>query len=383
MPDEEPKNSPIQVITLHGINTRGAWQKELGDLLSENGCITNSLDYGHFWILQFILSCSRKKKLQWLLKEYARVTRGRSRFPCIVAHSHGTWLVAELLRTRPEIRFDQIIFCGSIVHEDFPWTECRKRGQFNRVLNDYAGRDWPVRLAEYVVWTAGTSGRNGFSDNANGAVLQRRNPEFGHSDVFSETNYRNKWIPFLKGEQPTSLDAIDPPPTNWKFICVVCFMLLLVTAMGVLAYRNFHWPSPLDVPLTDSEYPSIETVAIPSENEVNAASVAADEEFQVFIENDTPKLIQVVVYNCYKKYNESDFSQPTWSQLSAISPHDSKPANVKNAKSRLFAFFVRNSTSGFQFLGAFDLRDTRTLVVTMTDSGRFEVGAQPIGVGDQ
>ncbi len=239
-----------------------------------------------------------------------------------------------------------------------------------------------MRIAEYVVSTAGTSGRYGFTDDSEGDVLQRRNPEFGHSDVFNEINYRDNWIPFLNGGVPKSLDAIDPPPTNWKFVAVIVLLVVLIAALGLYAYRNFPRSSRLDVPLTEAEYPDIDTVKIPAESEVNAASVAENETFSVIIENQTSRPIQVVVFNCYKKYHESDFSQPGWSQLDVIPPDDTRPANVKNAKSRLFAFFVRSSTSEFEYLGTFDLRDTRTLVISMSEDGRFEVGAQPIEVGE-
>ncbi len=178
------------VFTIHGIRTRGAWQKKLGDLLNDSGFVTRSLDYDRFNIFQFLYPPSRRRVLSWVLDKYERETRNSEAKPCIVAHSLGSWLVAELLKAHSEITFDKIIFCGSIVRQDFPWSKCKARGQFTRVLNDYASIDLPVWIAEYVVSTAGTSGRHGFEDDAVGDVIQRRNPGFGHSSVFSEINYR-------------------------------------------------------------------------------------------------------------------------------------------------------------------------------------------------
>jgi pimeloyl-ACP methyl ester carboxylesterase len=375
--DSQPAPVRKMVFTIHGIRTRGEWQNKLGDMLSDNGFVTRTLDYDRFNIFQFLYPPSRKKKIDWLLEQYAIETRLSSEKPSIVAHSLGSWLVAEILRSHPAVKFDRIIFCGSIVRQDFPWSTCKKRGQLSYVLNDFATKDLPVLIAEYVVSTAGTSGRYGFDDVADGSVHQRRNPGFGHSSVFTEVNYRENWIPFLKGASPETLEPIELPPRNWKFIIVLAAFLALVLIGGYFLYQMIPVRADLNAPLTESEYPEVEEAELPSKDEVDAAAALPDEKFPVLIENRTDEPIQVVVYNCFKKYQEADFSSPSWSQLKVIPPGESEPANVRNLRSRLFAFFVRNETSGFQHLGNFDLREIRTLGVTHVD-GTFEVDTQLI-----
>lgn len=371
------------VFTIHGIRTRGDWQKKLGDMLSENEFVTRSLDFERFNLFQFLYPPSRKKKIDWLLEQYATETKLGASKPSIVAHSLGSWLVAEVLRAHPEVVFDRIIFCGSIVRQDFPWSKCKERGQYSYVLNDYASKDLPVLIAEYVVSTAGTSGRYGFNDEADGNVHQRRNPGFGHSSVFTEINYRENWIPFLKGRSPALLEPIELPPINWKFVAVVCVFLAMLAFGGYYLYtlcERYAIPpvrADLNVPLTEADFPDLDTVNLPSESMVDAAFVSPDAKFSVLIENRTSEPIQPIVYNCYKRYHEADFSIKGWSQLKVISPGESNLENVKNMQTRIGAFFVRNETSGFQYLGSFDVQEMRTLSVTMSN-GTFEVDTQTV-----
>ena len=40
-----------RVISLHGIRTRGPWQKDIAPLLAENGFVPHPLDFGYFMAL--------------------------------------------------------------------------------------------------------------------------------------------------------------------------------------------------------------------------------------------------------------------------------------------------------------------------------------------
>jgi hypothetical protein len=68
--------------------------------------------------------------------------------PRIIAHSFGTYLVARALELNPELKFDRVIFCGSIVRRDYPWSRIIAAGQVGRVLNDYGDRDMWADVVE-------------------------------------------------------------------------------------------------------------------------------------------------------------------------------------------------------------------------------------------
>jgi pimeloyl-ACP methyl ester carboxylesterase len=137
------------VISLHGIRTRGDWQKQLSSALSREGFVYEPLDYGFFRAIQLVLPFMRERKMKWFLDQYNAVTKGYYNPPSIIAHSFGTYLVARTLGKYAELKFDHVIFCGSIVEIAYPWTRIADSFQVTRVLNDYGGRDFWAKTAVF------------------------------------------------------------------------------------------------------------------------------------------------------------------------------------------------------------------------------------------
>jgi pimeloyl-ACP methyl ester carboxylesterase len=228
------------VLSLHGIRTRGAWQKALNDDLQAAGFVHKQLDYGNFLALQLLLPGSRRRKVEWLLAEYTalRDKWGKDVRPHVIAHSFGTYLVARALELYPEIQFDQVILCGGIVRPDFPWTTVMGlRKQAGRVLNHYGRRDLWARLVGWAVEDAGPSGWSGFRDLADGGVVQRCHTEFRHSDFFYSLNFRQVWVPVLRGEAVPPAESLVPRGANWRFRLVVAVALSLAGAALVWFLR--------------------------------------------------------------------------------------------------------------------------------------------------
>ncbi len=203
------------VMSLHGIRTRGVWQKDLVPILARAGFIPYALDYGSFSIFKFASGRARARKLGWLRDEYERVTAeaGVQR-PSIVAHSFGTYLVAGLLTKYPEFRFDKVIFAGSIVDRAFDWPGLLNAGHVNLVRNDYGALDpWP-RMARWLVRDSGASGTEGFTA-VHPALLAQEFRHHGHSDYFHRAHFTQYWIPTLmrvvvsSGERRRLTDTLD------------------------------------------------------------------------------------------------------------------------------------------------------------------------------
>jgi hypothetical protein len=252
------------VFLLHGIKTRGKWQKDVSPLLSAYGLIPVLLDFGHFGARQMVWPPARRRKRQWLLDEYTReCDRLQCQLPSIVAHSFGCYLVASFLKKYSHARFDRIIFCGSIVHPGYPWADLVARGQVKSVLNQYGGKDFWAWVVQWGVEDAGPSGSSGFAKPA-GVVQQQNYPEFEHSDYFYDLNYKQNWIPFLLGN-PLPAVATSPhgwrPPVNWRFRFILTIGLLLCLAAVVSAgwyfrsWRNRGSTSVSQVPQTQSQPP--------------------------------------------------------------------------------------------------------------------------------
>jgi hypothetical protein len=220
------------VISLHGIRTRGAWQKELTAELNRAGFDHVPLDFGFFRALQLLWPRARQRLLQWFLKEYTvrRLEYGDAHVSAI-AHSFGTYLIARALERFPEVTFDRVIFCGSIVRQDFPWTRIVDARQVVEVLHEYGRLDVWAKLVGWVVSDAGPSGARGFDDSAAGRVVQRERLDFKHSDYFYLLNYKKNWIPFLRGLGPGPLTPLEQGSPNWRYRATLIGIAVLVPVL--------------------------------------------------------------------------------------------------------------------------------------------------------
>lgn len=235
------------VCSIHGIKTRGAWQKELQASFDQAraGLEHRPLDFGLFGALALLIPALRDRKIAWFLDQYTRIIKEEqlgSTPPSIIAHSFGTYIVAQAMERYPEIRFDRLVMCGSIVRRDYPWSHRARSGQIIRALNDFGRRDIWVRVAEWVVADAGSSGYEGFSDTADNCLVQRRHETWRHSDYFYRLNYERNWIPFIIGaHDPDEGQEEGPRAINWRFVAVRTLVVLAVASGAVYAIARW-WP---------------------------------------------------------------------------------------------------------------------------------------------
>lgn len=186
------------VISLHGIWTRGTWQKDLAPLLARHGFVPYALDYGNFTPIELMFPFRHGAKLEWLRKEVERVVADANcRRPSIVAHSFGALLVTRLLEKFEHVKFDKVILCGSIARAGFDWCRCFSLGQVNLIRNEHGALDvWP-RVARWLVRGAGDAGTRGFSLSPHERFVQHRFDRYGHSDYFSAGHFEKHWLPHL------------------------------------------------------------------------------------------------------------------------------------------------------------------------------------------
>jgi len=229
------------VITLHGIRTRGLWQKELAPLISEQGWIYWPFDYGWFSLLSFVPSVFRTGKIEWFRKRYAEVS---SRYPdvtpSIIAHSFGTWIVTKAIERYEHLRFDKVILSGSIAPCSFDWKRVYERNQIAAIRNDIGKRDVWARLSRFFAWGTGSAGFHGFGQYE--PFLFQRAYDYGHSSAFGHDHYLGEWIPFIarplafsNGHVPSEAeDSVSPyDAARWsaityfkQYICRICAALV-------------------------------------------------------------------------------------------------------------------------------------------------------------
>lgn len=189
------------VVTVHGIRTRGVWQKVAATVIARKGMIPVSPDYGRFGLLRLSLNYFRARKIEWfhrfysdLIQEVGIDTDDPRQRPSVIAHSFGSYIVANCMMKYSEVQINKFIVCGSIIERDFNWSLLFARDQVNEVLNDCGLKDIWVQLAPLLVHDAGPSGRDGFTYF--GSLLEERpNEHLAHSEYFTSRQMEKRWLP--------------------------------------------------------------------------------------------------------------------------------------------------------------------------------------------
>lgn len=274
------------ILSIHGIRTTGKWQDDLSEALEKHGFRHRPLNFGFFRTLFLLLPWSREKKIKWFLDEYQLKLGSDSVPPSVIAHSFGTYIIASALQQYDLIRFDRVIFCGSIVRRDFDWSHAVSVGQVNNVLNEAGGRDIWCSLVGWVVADAGPSGVSGFQDTAGGKVLQLEHKSHRHSDYFYKLNYEQRWIPFLQGREIKPSPVRRQPTMNLRFLASV-LLILVIIAIGLgwyatTSYRNMEVTSAtpsVSVSNNNSGYAAVPPKNEPLSQNRQTASPQPREEF--------------------------------------------------------------------------------------------------------
>jgi pimeloyl-ACP methyl ester carboxylesterase len=147
------------------------WQKTLADTLSLHSIKHRAHDFGRYGLFRFAWNPSRQQKINEFYDFYSNISgeqgSGIDLFnyrhrPSIIAHSFGSYIVGYTMQKHPDIRFDKVILCGSIVPIDFDWSTLFHRDQVNFVRNEYGVRDYWASMVGNFIRETGASGTEGF-----------------------------------------------------------------------------------------------------------------------------------------------------------------------------------------------------------------------------
>lgn len=248
--EHEPTSQAKVVLGLHGIRTDAAWLHKLGEVVGEDDwkCRTDRWKFGRFSVLRFLLPWQRETKIRWFRREYdnecndrtAGIEFNNARYPSIVAHSFGTYILGNALLKYENIRFNKVILCGSILPVDFPWDKLLQRGQVQAVRNEYGTRDIWAKLVNNGVAGSGPSGHTGFSCEHSRLIQEPFH--FDHSEYFEKGHIRANWLSFLQSPMPFNKVAKAPISSpDWP-TPLLYWLLYLVVAMVIVTIGIFMWP---------------------------------------------------------------------------------------------------------------------------------------------
>ncbi len=235
------------VLTLHGINTRGSWQEEFSWRLAKlygYSVPVAIYKYGNIKLSPFIPTLQQFylkkliKKIKNLYSETEAEEYGTR--PDVIAHSFGSWLIAEALKQEKDLHIGRLILVGSIVRPDFNWSELIDSKQVEAVMCHYSKKDYPARFAHYFIPKSGPSGYLGFNDQTQ--VIHKQETQFGHSDYFDcqrlGSIMENIWKPFLTCPSNNLSELfnnaetghIDWIPTRWSYVTRILKIPLFLAA---------------------------------------------------------------------------------------------------------------------------------------------------------
>jgi pimeloyl-ACP methyl ester carboxylesterase len=253
------------VLLVHGINTRGLWIQAIKPTLEDAGFVVAPTSFGKFSILRFLLpfDWAHAKAIERVVTAIntAKTLYQPTRMS-VISHSFGTYVIARILADHPEFVWERIIFCGSVVRDDFP---LHKSIRFKiPLLNEVGSKDFLPALAESVTWGYGSVGSNGFNVPP---VETRWHDGFHHSSFLTEPFCKTFWIPFLRdgtlvrGDPPTAL------PLGIRFITGLPLRWLWPVALAGIVLLFIKLP-PGDIPARAAENPRLAsfTLNVPREN---------------------------------------------------------------------------------------------------------------------
>lgn len=232
----------------------------MGDVkpaLENSGFAVGLTSYGRFGILRFLAPFRwlRNKAIRRVANDIRTARRSYKiekgsdpKRMSVISHSFGTYVVGRLLTDYPEFEWYRVIFCGSVVREDYPLDKVLR--QFTGpLLNEIGTKDFLPALAESAGWGYGSVGSTGFNRSP---VETRWHHGYRHSDFLTEDFCKKSWIPFLEGNKPEPGDKpVQLPlsvrlgvmlPLRWIFLAIAALCLLALGYFLQVAARDI-WAS--------------------------------------------------------------------------------------------------------------------------------------------
>ena len=111
-----------------------------------------------------------------------------------LAHSFGTYIVANILHREFDFHAHRIVFCGSVIRLDFPFHKFSERFS-TPIVNEVGSNDYWPAIAESATWGYGSTGTYGFRSPR---IRDRWHNNINHSQFLTEAFCKKFWVPFFK-----------------------------------------------------------------------------------------------------------------------------------------------------------------------------------------
>jgi hypothetical protein len=230
------------VVLMHGIRDFAEWQSVIRHALESAGFTVEPTNYMRLDVVRFLVPVGffRNQVIQkiWGQIEDIRVIHPGAPIS-FIAHSFGTYILAEILRRQFSFRAHRVILCGSVVRFDFPFEQIKDRF-ISPIVNEVGTRDvWPA-MAESCTSGYGSAGTYGFRRPR---VRDRWHNGKTHSAFLTSEFCQRFWVPFLQSGKIVEGDIPPERPVWWIRLLSVfrikyLVLLLLAIAAGLAIFRS-------------------------------------------------------------------------------------------------------------------------------------------------
>ncbi len=251
------------LFVIHGIRDYGFWTAHVARhvvaaaLRRRINIVPLTPTYGYFAMLPFVLPMTRRAKVRWFAEQY---TEALARFPnaehfSYIGHSNGTYLLAGALTRYSGCHFRNVVFAGSVVRTDFPWSDFTP-ARVGHVLNYVADADWVVALFPRFLASLGAdvggAGWDGFSPQRPANVVSDTEYIIGsHGTAIRERNWDDLADFILEDKLPTRACLTNRHDRTIGALAAVSFFVWLLLIAIIV------WPAALFVPSLAAHIPLI------------------------------------------------------------------------------------------------------------------------------
>lgn len=252
----EAETDASVVFILHGIRAgKDRWVRHIKDAFKEDTPYGNDKkyvlfgpSYGRVSALSFALPFTRGKNLRFLQDRYSDYV---ARYPNatfhFIGHSNGTYLLGKALATVPAIRFNKVFLAGTVLPQDYDWSERFQARQVGTLRNDRSFKD---RVVAYLcsalrglrmrdVGTAGVFGFDKLDREIEGIVY----PAGGHGGALEDDSLAGIVNFIHPSTQPTPQEQLltptGAPSRAIGFVARLIQSLVLFAIIGLVVLAVF------------------------------------------------------------------------------------------------------------------------------------------------
>jgi pimeloyl-ACP methyl ester carboxylesterase len=248
--DVQPPAEPTQVFFLmHGIRDSRECFARVAEQLDARAPSAKVIvpTYGYLSARRFLSDRARNNLVPWFIDQISeQLAQNPSTTFCCAGHSNGTYILGEVLRRFPRLRFERLYLAASVLPADYPWRQViGARGQVGRLRCDMGSADWPVGVLCRALYrlgkrSIGAGGADGFEYGDRDIVGYSRFAG-GHGAMLSADNAQSIVEFLLSGEPLARTDLPTPPKPPAAFTLLTKYgdvllpVLLAVLVLGVAA----------------------------------------------------------------------------------------------------------------------------------------------------